>query len=83
MLHVEVFVFVFFGLVVVALSPFWSGTIDVHSFTLDNFRTIFSFSDPTYWRITGRTVGVEEEAVARMILFDRGGIVDEYASMRE
>ena len=29
------------------------------------------------------TVGVEEEAVARMILFDRGGIVDEYASVPE
>jgi len=28
-------------------------------------------------------VGVEEEAVARMILFDRGGIVDEYASVPE
>jgi ribosomal protein S18 acetylase RimI-like enzyme len=29
------------------------------------------------------TVGVEEEAVTRMILFDRGGIVDEYASVPE
>jgi ribosomal protein S18 acetylase RimI-like enzyme len=29
------------------------------------------------------TVGVEEDAVARMILFDRGGIVDEYASVPE
>ena len=29
------------------------------------------------------TVGVEEEAVVRMILFDRGGIVDEYASLPE
>ena len=28
-------------------------------------------------------VGVEEEALARMILFDRGGIVDEYASVPE
>jgi GNAT superfamily N-acetyltransferase len=28
-------------------------------------------------------LGVEEEAVARMILFDRGGIVDEYASVPE
>ena len=33
-----------FGLVVVGLSPFWSGTIDVHAFTLDNFRTIFADS---------------------------------------
>lgn len=29
------------------------------------------------------TTGVEQEAVARMILFDRGGIVDEYASVPE
>ena len=29
------------------------------------------------------TIGVEEEAVTRMILFDRGGIVDEYASIPE
>ena len=28
-------------------------------------------------------LGVEEEAVARMIMFDRGGIVDEYASVPE
>lgn len=28
-------------------------------------------------------LGVEQEAVARMILFDRGGIVDEYASVPE
>ena len=28
-------------------------------------------------------MGVEEEAVARMIMFDRGGIVDEYASVPE
>ena len=33
-----------FGLVVVGLSPYWSGTIDVHSFTLDNFHTIFADS---------------------------------------
>ena len=29
------------------------------------------------------TLGIEEEAVVRMILFDRGGIVDEYASVPE
>ncbi len=29
------------------------------------------------------TLGVEQEAVVRMILFDRGGIVDEYASVPE
>jgi hypothetical protein len=50
--------------------------------------------DPTMLRrlakeISSRTglvviaVGVEEEALVRMILFDRGGIVDEYASVPE
>jgi hypothetical protein len=29
------------------------------------------------------TVGIEEEALLRMIIFDRGGIVDEYASIPE
>lgn len=29
------------------------------------------------------TVGVEQEALVRMVLFDRGGIVDEYASVPE
>ena len=29
------------------------------------------------------TLGIEQEAVVRMILFDRGGIVDEYASVPE
>ena len=50
--------------------------------------------DPTMLRrlakeISSRTglvviaVGVEEEALVRMIIFDRGGIVDEYASVPE
>jgi iron(III) transport system permease protein len=29
------------GLVIVGLSPFWSGTVDIHQFTLANFHTIF------------------------------------------
>ena len=29
------------------------------------------------------TLGIEEEALVRMIIFDRGGIVDEYASVPE
>ncbi len=32
------------GLVIVALSPFWSAHIDVGTFTLDNFREVFSQS---------------------------------------
>jgi putative spermidine/putrescine transport system permease protein len=48
------------SLVVLFISGFWS--IDsfsgklVHTWTLDNFSTLFSTSDPTYWRIIGRTV---------------------------
>jgi iron(III) transport system permease protein len=33
------------GLVLVALSPFWSGSIDVSAFSLDSFRTVFDQSD--------------------------------------
>jgi putative spermidine/putrescine transport system permease protein len=50
------------SLVVLVVSGFWS--IDsfsgklVHDWTLDNFRALLSTSDPTYWRITGRTVGI-------------------------
>jgi putative spermidine/putrescine transport system permease protein len=39
-----------------ALDPFTSET--VHHWNLDNFRTIFSTSDLTYWRIIGRTVAM-------------------------
>jgi len=44
------------------VSAFW--TVDsftgklVHHWTLDNFRIIFSTSDPTYLRIAGRTIGI-------------------------
>jgi putative spermidine/putrescine transport system permease protein len=50
------------SLVVLFVSGFW--TIDsfsgklLHDWTLDNFEQLFSTSDPTYWRITGRTVGI-------------------------
>jgi putative spermidine/putrescine transport system permease protein len=39
-----------------AVDPFTSET--VHRWNLDNFRTIFSFGDTTYWRIIGRTVAM-------------------------
>jgi putative spermidine/putrescine transport system permease protein len=39
-----------------AVDPFTSET--VHHWNLDNFRTIFSFGDTTYWRIIGRTVAM-------------------------
>jgi iron(III) transport system permease protein len=35
------------GLLVVALSPFWNGHIDVHAFTLDQFHKLFDFPGVT------------------------------------
>src|SRR5438094_1000107 len=57
------FLVVYIGsLAVLFVSAFW--TVDsfsgklVHTWTLDNFRVIFSTADPTYLRIAGRTVGI-------------------------
>jgi putative spermidine/putrescine transport system permease protein len=57
------FGFVYLGsLAVLLISAFW--TVDaftgklVHHWTLDNFRVILSFSDPTYLRIAARTIGI-------------------------
>jgi putative spermidine/putrescine transport system permease protein len=57
------FLVVYIGsLAVLFVSAFW--TVDsftgklVHHWTLDNFRIIFSTSDPTYLRIAGRTIGI-------------------------
>jgi putative spermidine/putrescine transport system permease protein len=50
------------SLAVLLISSFW--TVDaftgelVRHWTLDNFRVIFSFADPTYLRIAGRTIGI-------------------------
>ena len=50
------------SLVVLLVAGFWAvdafTSETVHSWNLDNFRTIFSTSDPTYWRIIGRTVAI-------------------------
>jgi putative spermidine/putrescine transport system permease protein len=48
------------ALAVLFVSAFWTlntftGTID-HTWNLDNFRTLWS--DHTYWRIAGRTIGL-------------------------
>jgi putative spermidine/putrescine transport system permease protein len=55
------FAIVYLGaLVALFISAFWQ--IDaftaqvIHSWTLDNFRTLWD--DHTYWRITGRTIGL-------------------------
>jgi putative spermidine/putrescine transport system permease protein len=60
---VAAFAIVYVGaLAVLLISSFW--TVDaftgklVHHWTLDNFRQIFSFGDPTYLRIAGRTIGI-------------------------
>ena len=60
---VAAFAIVYIGaLAVLLISSFW--TVDaftgklVRHWTLDNFRQIFSFSDPTYLRIAGRTIGI-------------------------
>jgi putative spermidine/putrescine transport system permease protein len=57
------FAIVYLGsLAVLLISSFW--TVDsftgklVHHWTIDNFRVIFSFADPTYLRIAGRTIGI-------------------------
>ncbi len=50
------------ALAVLLVSSLWTvdsftGTL-VHHWTLDNYRIIFSVSDPTYLRIAGRTIGI-------------------------
>ena len=57
------FLVVYIGsLAVLFVSAFW--TVDaftgklVHNWTLDNFRVVFSTSDPTYLRIAVRTIGI-------------------------
>jgi putative spermidine/putrescine transport system permease protein len=57
------FLIVYVGsLGVLFVSSFW--TVDaftgklIHIWNVDNFRTIFSTSDPTYLRIAGRTIGI-------------------------
>jgi len=50
------------ALAALLVSSFWTvnsftGQL-VHQWTLDNYRIIFSLSDPTYLRIAGRTIGI-------------------------
>jgi len=57
------FLIVYVGaLAALFISSFWgvdafTGKI-VHTWNLDNFRIVFSTSDPTYLRIAGRTIGI-------------------------
>jgi putative spermidine/putrescine transport system permease protein len=60
---VTAFAVVYIGaLAVLLISSFWgvdafTGKL-IHNWSLDNFRQIFSTSDPTYLRIAGRTIGI-------------------------
>ena len=60
---VAAFAVVYVGaLAVLLVSSFWgvdsfTGKL-IHTWSLDNFRQIFSTSDPTYLRIAGRTIGI-------------------------
>jgi len=50
------------ALVALLISSLWSvdsftGKV-VHTWSLGNFKQIFSFADPTYLRIAGRTIGI-------------------------
>jgi putative spermidine/putrescine transport system permease protein len=60
---VGAFLLVYVGaLVVLFVSSLW--TVDsftgkvIHHWTFTNYRQIFSFADPTYLRIAGRTIGI-------------------------
>src|SRR5436309_3794047 len=60
---VVAYLLVYIGaLAVLFISAFW--TVDsftgklVHQWTLANFKTVFSTSDPTYLRIAARTIGI-------------------------
>jgi putative spermidine/putrescine transport system permease protein len=60
---VGAFVLVYLAaLVALLISSFWATDAftgkTVHTWTLDNFRTIFSFGDPAYLKIAGRTIGI-------------------------
>jgi putative spermidine/putrescine transport system permease protein len=60
---VAAFVLVYMAaLLALLVSSFWTTDAftgqTVHTWTLGNFRTIFSFSDPTYLKIAGRTIGI-------------------------
>jgi iron(III) transport system permease protein len=57
------------ALIVVSLSPFWSGTIDVSTFTLDNFREVFDQSGIVNAIKTSLAVSLVSVAIALPIGF--------------
>ena len=57
------------ALTVLALSPFWSGSIDPGSFTLDNFREIFDSGTVTDAIVNSLTVSLASVAIALPVGF--------------
>jgi iron(III) transport system permease protein len=57
------------ALALVSLSPFWSGSIDVGSFTLGNFRQVFSQSGITDAIVNSLTISIISVAIALPIGF--------------
>lgn len=52
------------GLAIVSLSSFWSGSIDVSGFTLDNFRRVFTESGITDAIVNSLTISIISVAIA-------------------
>jgi iron(III) transport system permease protein len=66
------------GLIVVALSPFWNGTVDFGSMSLDNFRQLFDFPAATdaIWNsvtlsLTGVLIAVPVGYLATELIYRR------------
>jgi iron(III) transport system permease protein len=66
------------GLIVVALSPFWNGTVDFGSMSLDNFRQLFDFPGATdaIWNsvtlsLTGVLIAVPVGYLATELIYRR------------
>ncbi|MEU7858277.1 iron ABC transporter permease [Nonomuraea sp. NPDC049141] len=57
------------ALAIVSLSSFWSGTIDVSGFTLDNFRRVFAESGITDAIVNSLTISVISVAIALPVGF--------------
>ncbi|RSM55817.1 iron ABC transporter permease [Actinoplanes sp. ATCC 53533] len=57
------------ALAIVSLSPFWSGSIDVGGFTLDNFRKVFTESGITDAIVNSLTISVISVAIALPVGF--------------
>ena len=67
-----------FGLVVVGLSPYWSGTIDVGKFSLDNFHTIFADANV----VRGIKTSLVTSVIAVAIMLPVGFVVASFLRKR-